>query len=369
MSCVTTSNESRWGLLVERLRNAEQVLLLAHVHPDADALGSALAVGLALTDLGVTARVSFPGLRPSDSERVSRSTSPVRQNGRPIPVGAVTSALPRSLDWLPGQELLVPAAELTGFFDVAVSLDVSSIDRLGELAPIAAKAGLFAAIDHHRSYTGFAELSIIDVDAPATASLALELIDRLGVQLSEPIASCLYAGLSADTGSFRFAATSAATHEAAARLHRAGIAHDSIARKLYDSQPLAGLRLLGEALRRSSLESDAAGGRGLVWTWVSLADLDLYGLEPADAESVIGILRQAEEADVAAVFKESPTGGWLVSLRSRGAVDVGQVSVGLGGGGHRYAAGFTAEVGELDEALTRLRAGLAGAVSSARADD
>lgn len=318
-----------WDAAVAALTRGDAVLLLAHVGPDADALGSALAVGLALEARGADVVVSY---------------------------GDDPFALPRVLRSLPGQHLLVAPASV-GERPVVASFDVSSIERLGVLRAAAEAAEAFIAVDHHASYTGFAPLSLVDVAAPATAVLALELVDRLGVEVGVDIATCVYSGLVTDTGSFKYAGTTAETHEVAARLLRTGMRHDVVARHIYDDEPFGALRLLGAALDRAVLEEAAVGGLGLVWTVVPAAERAEHGM-PLDAvERVIDVLRIATEAEVACVLKQDDVGDWRVSMRSKGRVDVSAVAMALGGGGHRYAAGFTG-AGEPGEVLRSVRARL-----------
>jgi phosphoesterase RecJ-like protein len=326
---------SDWDAAIAALTSGRPVLLLAHVSPDADALGSALAVGIALERLGVDVVVSY---------------------------GDVPFVLPRVLRTLPGQHLLVSPASIDDR-PVVVSFDVSAIERLGSLTERARDAELLVAVDHHASYTGFGRISIVDVAAPATAVLALEMVDRLGVELDSEIATPIYAGLVTDTGSFKYAATTAATHEVAARLLRTGLRHDLVARHIYDDEPFGALRLLGAALDRSVLEADAAGGLGLVWTVVTQDDRGAFDL-PLDAvERVIDVLRIATEAEVACVIKQDDTGAWRVSMRSKGRIDVSEVAMSLGGGGHRFAAGFTGAGGPV-EVLHGVRAALASAAQA-----
>jgi len=321
---------SDWDAAVAALTSGEAVLLLAHVSPDADALGSAFAVGLALEERGIDVAVSY---------------------------GDDPFVVPRVLRTLPGQHLLV-TPETVGSRPVVVSFDVSSIERLGVLRSVAEAADTFVAVDHHSSYTGFGRIHLVDVTAPATAVLALEMVDRLGVDLDEVIAVPIYAGLVTDTGSFKYPATTSATHEMAARLLATGMRHDVVARHIYDDEPFGALRLLGTALDRSVLEESAVGGLGLVWTVVTGDDRAGYDL-PLDAvERVIDVLRIATEAEVACVIKQDDTGAWRVSMRSKGRVDVSAVAIALGGGGHLFAAGFTGSGGPT-EILDEVRASLA----------
>lgn len=332
MTWTSAPVESDWDATVADLTAGRPVLLLAHVSPDADALGSALAVGLALERLGADVAVSF-GDDPFEVPRVLRA--------------------------LPGQHLLVAPDALTDR-PVVVSFDVSSIERLGVLRARAEAAEVFIAVDHHTSYTSFGRRHLVDVTAPATAVLALDLVDRLGVPLDQTIATPIYAGLITDTGSFKYAATTPHTHEVAARLLATGMRHDLIARHIYDDEPFGALRLLGAALDRSVLEESAVGGLGLVWTLVTELDRSAFGLGLDAAERVIDMLRIATEAEVACVLKHDDRGDWRVSMRSKGRVDVSSVALALGGGGHRFAAGFTGR-GTAGEVLRSVRDVLAAA--------
>ncbi|TAK68069.1 MAG: bifunctional oligoribonuclease/PAP phosphatase NrnA [Actinomycetota bacterium] len=316
-----TVTPPQWAAVADRLLAAGRIVLLAHVSPDADALGSALAVGAALRRRGADVAVSF---------------------------GDEPFAVPRTLQWLPCQEVLADPAAVcaAGPADVVVTFDVSSRERLGTLAGFAGSAGLLVAVDHHRSYTGFGEIHLVDTAAPATAALALQLLDRLGAQLDPSMATCLYAGLLTDTGSFRFAGTSAATHVLASRLLDLGAHHAEAARRLYDDAPLAAVRLLGAALQRAELDPAAAGGLGMVSTQVWRADRLAAGVGLDGVDPVVDALRSVHEAEVAVVLKQDDAGRWRVSLRSKGQVDVSVVAAGFGGGGHASAAGFVGPAGD-----------------------
>ncbi|WP_243640234.1 DHH family phosphoesterase [Streptacidiphilus pinicola] len=311
-------SEADWQAVLDAIGRAASVDLLAHVLPDGDALGSALAFGLALRQRGVEVRVSF---------------------------GDDPQVVPASLSFLPGQELIVPCAQVPERPELMISFDVADARRLGLLQAKAESARELVVVDHHTSNAGFGTLRLIDPLAPATAVLVDELLRRLGVPLDEQIATCLYAGVASDTGSFRYAATTAATHEFASRLLAAGVRHDAISRRLWDTQSFGYLKVLAAALERAELEPQAAGGRGLVWTWVPWADLLAHGVPPEQIEGLIDTVRKAAEAEVALVLKEDPDGTLRGSSRASGAVDVAAACAALGGGGHAYAAGFTSHQG------------------------
>jgi phosphoesterase RecJ-like protein len=323
--------DADWDTVVALLRGARSVDLVCHVSPDGDALGSALAAGLGLRALGVpTVRVSF---------------------------GDDPQIVPGSLGHLPVAGLLVPASEVPDEPELMVTFDVAAQGRLGLLEGKARAAGALVVIDHHASNPGFGTHQLIDPAAPATAVLVDELLRRLGVPLDQSIATCLYTGVATDTGSFRYAGTTPATHELAGRLLATGIRQDVISRRLWDTTSFGYLRVLAAALERARLDQDAAGGLGLVWTWVPYADLVRHGVAPEEIEGLIDVVRKAEEAEVALVLKEDADGTLRGSSRSKGAVDVSAACVALGGGGHRYAAGFTSAAG-VAETLARFRAAL-----------
>lgn len=308
----STITEQVWLDAVDAISQANSVLLIAHVTPDADALGSALAIGLACQGLGKNVQVS---------------------------VGEQGFTVPDSLNFLPGLNLVV-APEKINNPDLIIACDTASASRLGILGQLVVDSPNVIAIDHHPSFNGFGTIHLIDGSAPATAALATELIDRLNVALTKDIATAIYAGLATDTGSFKFHSTTADTLKLGARLFEAGIEHTQLARKLFDDEPFEALVMLGEALQRAKLETGAAKGKGLVYT--SISKDQRHGLTELGMERVIDSMRRATEAEVAAVFKQADTGEWKVSLRSKTTVNVGAVATAQGGGGHFYAAGYTA---------------------------
>ena len=336
VSAAATSapDEAAWGHAVDLLTGAGSVVLACHINPDGDALGSMLSLGLALEQLGIAVSCSW--------------------GSEPLELPATYAAL------LPGQHLLVAPSEVPPAPDCFVALDTASLDRLGSLAPLISTAKESIVVDHHASNASFGTCPLIDPSAAATAYLVAELITRLGVPLDAELATGLYVGLTTDTGSFRFAATTPAVHRLAAELLATGIRHDLIARAIYDTHDFGYVQLLGAALSRAALEPDAAGGLGLVWTETTLDDLQRHGLRMDQIEGVIDSIRVTSQAEVAVLLKGDVDGTIKVSTRSKGAVDMSAVCSALGGGGHRFAAGFTSHV-SADETMAAIRAGLAAA--------
>ncbi|MEV4350239.1 bifunctional oligoribonuclease/PAP phosphatase NrnA [Actinoplanes sp. NPDC049596] len=306
-----------WTAAVDAIRALapdDEVQLICHVNPDGDALGSMLGFALGLRRLGLTRlRATFPG-----------------EFEVPVPYRD-----------LPGGDLLVAEHDAYRTPALILIFDVAAESRLGDLVTLLPAAPAVIVLDHHASNTGFGGINLVAPRAAATSVVAESLLSRLGVPLDAEIAECLYVALSTDTGSFKFDLTTPEVHELAARLIATGIRPAEISRRIFDTRPFGAMKLSGEVLGRAVLDVAAAGGRGLVWTYATKADLERYDQKPYVLESLIDPVRSVAEADVAVVVKEMTAGEWAVSLRSKGAVDVSAVAVALGGGGHRLAAGFT----------------------------
>jgi bifunctional oligoribonuclease and PAP phosphatase NrnA len=316
-----------WTRAVKLVDDADLVCLACHIRPDADALGSMLAVAQALHGRGQRVVASF---------------------------GDDPFTVPTILRFLPGLDLLSPPASYPARPAVMLTFDASALDRLGALTGPATAARELIVFDHHASNTGFGSVGLVDPGAAATAVLAAELIDRLAIALTREVATCLYAGLVTDTGSFRFSATTPEVHQLAARLLEAGADPAAVSRELYDRAPFGYLGMLAAALGRATLDREAASGVGLVWTTVTQADRAPANLPLDAAESVIDEMRRTNEAEVAAVLKEDDQGVWQASIRSKEIIDVGKAATQLGGGGHARAAGFS-YTGRPDEAIAALK--------------
>lgn len=308
---VSFTSAPEWDKAISAIAESKSVLLLAHVTPDADALGSALGLGLALQGMGKQVQVT---------------------------VGEPSFTTPKSLSFLPGTKLIRSPENLNPA-DLVISCDVSSDARLGSAKSILQAAAVSIAIDHHPSFTGFGTIHLVDPKAAATAEIVLELIDRLELPITKEIAGAIFSGLTTDTGSFKYQSTTSHTHRTAARLLDTGIDSAKLSRLLFDDEPLVALVMMGGAISRATLVPDAACGQGLVYTSVSIDQR--RGLDELAVERVIESLRKTSEAEVAAVLKQADDGHWKVSLRSKSAIDVGAIANEFGGGGHKHASGYS----------------------------
>ena len=298
----------------ETLAEGPEVALACHVNPDADALGSMLGLSNHLRAMGKRTVCSFPN-EPFDA--------------------------PRWADMLPGTDALVPPSAFPNDPPVMVTCDVASLDRLAMLGGPAVRARSLIWIDHHVTNEGLGTIPLVDPGASSTCELVWRLVKQLGGEIQIETAMCLYAGLVTDTGRFQYQAVGPDTLRLAAELREFPFDHTRLVQALYEDNRAAYLRVLGLALRRIRLEPEA----DLVWSYLTWADLDADGVDPAEADDLIDVVRTAREADVAAVIKQQRDGRFKVSLRSRGGHDVAVVASRFGGGGHRLAAGYTSPHG------------------------
>jgi bifunctional oligoribonuclease and PAP phosphatase NrnA len=316
-----TIAEQDWERAVTLLLGARRVALACHVDPDGDALGSMLAMRHQLTARGVEVSASYGAA----GDRATPFT------------------IPPQYTFLPGLAELTRPEDFPEAPELLIAFDCASVERLGSLRPNAEAAGTVLVLDHHASGAAFGDVRLIDADAPATAVVVAELLDRLAYPIDRDTAICLYVGLVTDTGRFAYASTTAETMQLGARLIGFGIDHAAINRRVWETHSFGYLKVLARALERATLELRA----GLTWTVIWQTDLEDLGISLAETEGLIDVLRAVESADCSLVLKEQPGGEWKASMRSKGNVDVGLLAERMGGGGHAFAAGFTA-ADELD---------------------
>ena len=301
--------------VVERLRSARRVMTICHENPEADALGSALAVSL-LVEAG---------------------------GGVATPVCA--DPMPAMYTFLPGMDRFRQEPDPSIDYDLLVVGDCGELERIG---PVLESHGeLFRRvpildIDHHVSNPRFGAVDWVDAASSATCEMVTLLAWRLGVPLTAEdgmLASALAGGVVMDTGNFQHPNVTARTLVVAAALREAGASFSEIARRLYRSKPNTQLLLFGRVLAR--MESDLEGR--LVWSTLELADLLATGAGSAESEGLIDLLSQSETSEAAILFKEvEGDGSTRVSVRTTdGGVDATVLAGTFGGGGHARAAGAT----------------------------
>jgi phosphoesterase RecJ-like protein len=254
---------------------------------------------------------------------------------------------------LPGLDLLTPPSDFPVRPDVMVTFDCGSLARLDELGQPAKAAAELIVVDHHISNDRFGTINVIDGSAAASGVLVRKLVDRLGLPLTNDAAVCLYTALVCDTGRFQYESTDADVFALAGELVTFDVPVARLSRTLFEEHRFAYLQLLAEALAGAHLVRE----QSFVWAAVTQEMLVRHGVTVEEVEGLIDIVRRTAEADVACVLKEEPNGTVKVSLRSVGAADVRHIAAAHGGGGHRFAAGFTSDV-SIEATVDRIRAAL-----------
>ncbi|MEW6540141.1 MAG: bifunctional oligoribonuclease/PAP phosphatase NrnA [Bacillota bacterium] len=298
------------------LKRAVRPVLAGHVLPDGDSVGSTLALGLMLEQLGKKVRMV--------------SQDPI----------------PPMYRFLPGVAQIRVGTVPDADYDCLVTLDCSSPERLGtDIKPLLSRPGLRVVnIDHHISTGRYGDLNHIDPAAAAVGEIVFDLAEPLGVEISPEVSVCLYVAIATDTGSFRYENTTAGTHRRIARLIEMGLDAAAVNTRIFDEKPLAAIRLLHRVLGTLAL---SAGGR-IAWLKLTRA-MEAESGEEADVEDLINYARRISGVEVGILFRELPEGQIKVGFRSKRAVDVAALAAVFGGGGHPRAAGCRL-AGELAEA-------------------
>jgi bifunctional oligoribonuclease and PAP phosphatase NrnA len=301
--------------VVDRIRTARRVLAVSHENPDADTIGATLGIVHLVESMG----------------------------GRADPV--CSDPVPGLYDFIAGVDRFRTDPEEGAPYDLLVISDCGSVDRVGDVA--SRHAELFdrlprLIVDHHASNDGAAATDWIEPASAATCEMVTLLAARLGVDLriaDGALAQALMAGVVMDTATFAHPNATARTLVVSAALVEAGAPLSDISRRLYRTKPDAQLRLFGVVLERLERSDD---GR-IVWSSLTDADFEATGADRAHGEGIIDLLSQAEEAEVAILFKQSGD-ATRVSVRTKpGGVDATVLTGTFGGGGHARAAGASVD--------------------------
>lgn len=315
---------SELAAIVDRIRHGSRFVVASHERPDGDAVGSALALALALRGLGKTADVVF------------------------------NAALSHFLVPFPATETITITTAVTTTYDAAVIMECGSLDRTGI-------AGLDRSpvinIDHHPGNVRYGAINWIDERAAACGEMVFTLVEALGAPWTPALATHIYLALLTDTGSFHFSHLSARSFEIARRTVEAGADPQWIARTHYDSSTLGRVRLFGAVLNGMLLDTSQRVALLTVTQAMAAAAQGTYD----DTDGLINFPLSVKDIQAVAFFKESAPGDWRVSLRSKGAVDVGAIARAHGGGGHVNAAGCSAR-GDLATLQAQFQAHLVRAV-------
>jgi phosphoesterase RecJ-like protein len=318
------SNADSIAELLQHLRTRQSFVVTSHARPDGDAIGSSVALMHLLHALGKQAVVAF--------------ADPVPDVYLCLPgVASILTTLPETAP------------------DALIFLECDSLERTG--FPRAQFDRMAAAttlnIDHHLSGRPFATFNWIDPTACAVGAMVYDLARASGLPISPAMASCLYAAVLTDTGSFTYSSTNATTFALAEHLLHSGADANAIAQAIYFSHPASKLRLLGTALNNLQLSSPTGP---IAWSSITLAEMQRAGASVEDSEGVVNYLIAIAGVRAAVLFREfapSADRQFRLSLRSKGSLDVARIAESFGGGGHRNASGCTL-TGDIASVISRV---------------
>ncbi len=298
----------------DQIHAAHRILITSHIRPDGDAIGSSLALALALQDIGKQVQV------------------------------VLSDGLPASFNHLPGSKIILTRAK--GEFDLIISVDCSDLKRVGKALDGYRTPDI--VIDHHSTNGAFGKLNLIEPEAVATASVLTRHMREWGLSITIPIADNLICGIVTDTLGFRTANTTPESLRQAADLLELGANMSnlyflSLVRRTFPAAKYWGVGLSG--LQRSD---------GIVWTTLTVADREASGYLGNDDADLINIVSSIEDASIAIIFVEQNENSTKISWRALNTqIDVSKIALQFGGGGHKAAAG--AEIsGSLDEVRERV---------------
>jgi phosphoesterase RecJ-like protein len=301
------------------IREADQVLIVSHVHPDGDAVSSTLATGYLLKKWG-------------------KQVTMVNE-----------SPVPKKFSILQGANEIVLPDQVSKRFRCVIALDCADQERMGNTRQLMADDAFVVNIDHHATNDRFGDINIVVPDAAATVEILFDWIEQAEIRLDARLASYIYTGLLTDTGGFRYSNTTPKVLRIAAELVETGIEAHKIADAVLETVTMEQLLLLRKALSTLRRSDD-----GLVaWMSLSRQETEAFLHSHEDLDGIVNYARNILGVDVGILFRETEEQTVKVSLRSREFVDVGKVAKSFGGGGHARAAGCTFH-GSLKEAEEKI---------------
>ncbi|MEW6350017.1 MAG: bifunctional oligoribonuclease/PAP phosphatase NrnA [Thermodesulfobacteriota bacterium] len=293
--------------IAEILRNGDDFLVVTHVNPDGDAIGSLLGMRLALEEMGKRSWALVGEQPPSQYDFLGARTKVITD--------------PRSVNGTPSWIIALDCAD-----QGRISAD------LGRFRPPCRLIN----IDHHVTNPLYGELHLVETGASCSAELAFRVLKQAGYTLSRTVGKCLYTGLITDTGGFRYPGVNSRTFQVASELLEPGIDSYDVSRHLYEEYPLSRFQL--EALMLDRMEMMHQGT--LVVSVLYLDDFRRLNVDTSETENLVNRLREIRGVEAGVLITQVSEQLTRVSLRSKGQLNVALIAKGFGGGGHPRAAGF-----------------------------
>ena len=289
--------------ILEEIKKAKSIVLLTHENPDGDAVGSSLAMYAALKELG-------------------------KEN-----VDLIIPEYPRTYRFLPNVDK-VQKEGTTEPYDVAIALDSATIKMLNGWSNYFETAKTKIVIDHHGTNTMYGDLNYVNPDSPACTQILLTIFEYFDVEITNDIGKCILTGIITDTGGFQYQSTRPETFEFAARLLKSGINVSEIYKKAMNTKTRANFELRKRAIDRMEFLENGK----VSFTYITKQDMEETGATSDDHEGIVDEGRCIEGVEVSIFIRETEK-GYKVSLRSNEYVNVSDVCLMFGGGGHVHAAG------------------------------
>ena len=289
----------------EFIRRHRKFVLIAHISPDGDTLGSSLALSIALKNAGKEAEV------------------------------ACADPVPDTYRFLPGASSVRKPAEIQPA-DAVIAVDCATLSRMGDGENLFRSAKETLCIDHHRTNTGFADVNYIERTS-SVGELVVKLFKELGYAMNCEIGICLYTAIATDTGNFSYSGTTPGTFRTMAEILETGFDLPEVNRILFRTVPLRKVRLTNLVMDRMELSRNNA----IAVSYAELKDFAACGAKAEDSDGIIDSMRDIDTVAAAAFLRECGDGTVRVSFRGKNTVDVSRIASAFDGGGHRLAAGCT----------------------------
>jgi phosphoesterase RecJ-like protein len=290
--------------ILEEIKKAESIVILTHENPDGDAVGSSLALYNALKDFGKKPDVIIPEYS-------------------------------RCFEFLPGALEIKKESDIKQY-DLAISLDAATVKMLNGWSSYFENAKSKIVIDHHGTNTMYGDINFVNPDSPACAQVLIVLLNYFNIEITKEIGSCILAGIITDTAGFKYDGTNVETFEFVAELLNRGVNVSKIYRRVLETTTRTSFELRRIAESRLEFFHD----NKVTFTYITLEDEGIVNSETGDHEGIVNIGKCIEGVEVSIFVRElKDNKGWKISLRSNEYVNVSDVALLFGGGGHPRAAG------------------------------
>lgn len=290
--------------ILEEIKKAKTIVILTHENPDGDAVGSSLAMYMALKQMGKNPDLIIP-------------------------------ELPRVYNFMPcANEIKKEGSKEP--YDLAIALDSATIKMLNGWSNYFETAKVKVTIDHHSTNTMYADYNFVNPDAPACAQILISIIDYFGVNIDKEIGTCILTGIITDTGGFQYQSTTPETFEFASELLKKGVNVSDVYKRVMNTKSRANFELRKRAIDRMEFLEEGK----IAITYITKKDEEDVNSETGDYEGIVEEGRAIEGVEVSIFIRETSK-GFKASLRSNNYVNVSDVCMMFGGGGHFHAAGCT----------------------------